>query len=62
MLLDGYTGRGCVPNLSASLIAKPGNPVTATISSHKAGSANYDVWRRHSTGTSYPVGWCAWQS
>ncbi|MER5836354.1 hypothetical protein ABT116_37445 [Streptomyces sp. NPDC002130] len=40
-------------NLSASLTAKLGNSVTATIPSHKTVSAKYGVWRRRITGTSF---------
>ncbi|MFJ8143081.1 hypothetical protein [Streptomyces sp. NPDC096013] len=42
-------------NLSASLTAKLGNSVTATIPPHKTVSAKYGVWRRKITGTSYYV-------
>jgi hypothetical protein len=40
-------------NLSASLTAKLGNSVTATIPPHKTVNAKYGVWRRRITGTSY---------
>ncbi|MFC4508605.1 MULTISPECIES: hypothetical protein, partial [Streptomyces] len=42
-------------SLSASLTAKLGNSVTATIPPHKTVSAKYGVWRRRITGTSYYV-------
>ncbi|MGW1801698.1 hypothetical protein ACWCQN_38720 [Streptomyces sp. NPDC001984] len=41
--------------LSASLTAKLGNSITATIPPHKTVSAKYGVWRRRITGTSYYV-------
>ncbi|GGN34048.1 hypothetical protein GCM10011578_074480 [Streptomyces fuscichromogenes] len=40
-------------NFSASLTAKLGNSITATIPPHKTVSAKYGVWRRKITGTSY---------
>ncbi|MGW3312099.1 hypothetical protein ACWDG9_36580 [Streptomyces sp. NPDC001073] len=42
-------------NLSASLTAKLGNSVTASIPAHKTLNAKYGVWRRRVTGTSYYV-------